>query len=111
MRTIVKEIAKAFIERSNALGLKGKKREDAAMHFFCGAGNALRAGGETQTENFNRVNGWIQFMLQFRGYRAVVEEAAEPPPRKTCDCGEGWADEPGHSDWVAPGKKGKKKTK
>jgi len=36
-RQIVQVLAKRFLERSEALGYKGKKADNAALDYFCGA--------------------------------------------------------------------------
>jgi hypothetical protein len=40
---IIKAICHGFVERAEALNLKGKKRDDAAMDYFVGANRALVA--------------------------------------------------------------------
>lgn len=67
---LIKTLCAAFIERSDALGLKGKKRDDAAMHYFVGAAKALDLAGQ----DTKRLISWVGFVLQYRGYNGVVEE-------------------------------------
>lgn len=62
-----------FIARASELVLRGKKRDEAAIHFFVGAANALDEGSEEQ-----RFVLAFLFSLQFRGY-AQVEEGAKTP--------------------------------
>lgn len=41
----VKALAKSWVERERALGLKGKKADDAAINFVVGAANAAEILG------------------------------------------------------------------
>lgn len=38
---LMKTLCKKFVERTEALGLRGKKRDDALVDFMCGAATAL----------------------------------------------------------------------
>jgi len=67
---IVVKLCHKFIEREKALGMKkGKGRDDAAIHFFCGAANVLT--GEEQRQ----VCAFIEFGLQYRGYDCIAKTA------------------------------------
>lgn len=60
-------IAKSFISRAELQGLKGKKRDNAAMEFFCGAA--------TVTEANDHGGSVMAFLVAVKGYREVLELA------------------------------------
>jgi hypothetical protein len=67
---IVVRLCNKFVEREKALGMKkGKGRDEAAMHYFVGAAQALPDGSEDQ----RRVIAFLEFGLQFRGYQAIAK--------------------------------------
>jgi hypothetical protein len=67
---IVVRLCNKFVERENALGMKkGKGRDDAAMHYFVGAAQALPDGSEDQ----RHVIAFLTFGLQCRGYQAIAD--------------------------------------
>jgi hypothetical protein len=73
---MIKTLCTKFIERSQALGLKGKKRDDAALHFFVGAAHALLLVNP-KSEDAQRVKRWLELILQMRGYEAVEAEVTK----------------------------------
>jgi hypothetical protein len=42
-RKEIRWYAQQFVERASALNYKGKKRDDAAIDYFCGIATALKA--------------------------------------------------------------------
>lgn len=71
--TLTKALAQKFIERSEALGLKGKKRDDAALDFWCGAASALELSGrKLDADTLGRQAALI---VAVRGYFGVREMA------------------------------------
>jgi hypothetical protein len=64
--TIAKTIAEKFIERSEALGYKGKQRDKAALDFFCGAAAALDEDGGSKL-------GGVIMLISIRGYLGLLE--------------------------------------
>jgi hypothetical protein len=71
---IIKAICHGFVERAEALNLKGKKRDDAAMDYFVGANRALVAMGHA--EEASAIGTWTAFVLAHQGYRAITEEVS-----------------------------------
>jgi len=66
-------LAKGFVERATAQGLKGKRRDDAVLDYFCGAYIALKAIGETDcAHHVGTITGLV---LATRGYDEVVRLA------------------------------------
>lgn len=66
----IKELCKTFKIRSEALSLgKGKRRDEAAMHFFVGAATATQDSLVKQAISFFSI-----FSLAPRGYKAIEEE-------------------------------------
>lgn len=71
---VVKQLALRFIERAEALNYKGKKRDDAALDFFCGAACVIEANGDPDlADHIGRV---AVMLISVRGYFAVRELAA-----------------------------------
>lgn len=67
-------LSRQFVRRSEALGLKGKKRDEAAMDFFCGAFAALEAMKHgVEASNLATV---IALVLSTRGYSEVEKWAS-----------------------------------
>lgn len=66
----VKMLALKFKERSEALGYKGKKRDDAALDYFAGAATVL---AEMKHEDANAVIVFMQWDLSIRGYLTLVK--------------------------------------
>lgn len=84
---IVVKLCHAFVKREQALGMKkGRGRDDAAMHFFCGAANVL--AGEEQ----RAVAAFIEFGLQYQGYSCIAKTVEDVPlevvttTNKPCGC-------------------------
>lgn len=55
MISTARKVAQQFVERAKALGMKGKKRDDAAMEYFCGACTALEQVGHADLDHMMRV--------------------------------------------------------
>ena len=70
----IKNLAKAFVRRSNILGLKGKKRDVAAVEFFVGCCCALWEAGHKDAEMLENT---VYFFVAPRGYRAVTHLASD----------------------------------
>lgn len=66
---IGKTIAAKFVERSTTLDLRGKRRDEAAVDFFCGAGVALAAAG--MDAEATRIAVVTQLVVATQGYPAV----------------------------------------
>jgi hypothetical protein len=73
-RITIKQLCIKFNERCDSQGipLKSKNRDDKAMEFFVGACNALYITG--QTEEANKVESFLTFGIQYRGYQAIRKE-------------------------------------
>jgi hypothetical protein len=66
-----KLLAEKFIERSTALKYRGKKRDAAALDYFCGAATMAELNGDTALSEHL---GWVlAVMIAVRGYTAVLE--------------------------------------
>ena len=70
----IKNLAKAFVRRSNILGLKGKKRDVAAVEFLVGCCCALWEAGHKDAEMLENT---VYFFVAPRGYRAVTHLASD----------------------------------
>lgn len=68
------KIAESFMRRSEALGLKGRKRDEFALEYFIGAAYAYLAAG--MTEECNNLSAIAGLMIAPRGYHAVQELGA-----------------------------------
>lgn len=80
-QTFNQTVMKDFVRRSQALGYKGKKRNDAAIDFLAGAIAALEAlkanrGNQTVAELSNHLCAVTAMLIAPRGY-AEVERMAE----------------------------------
>lgn len=74
---ILQALARKFIGRADGLGYRGKKRDDAALDFFCGAAVAPDAAERGDlSQHIHTVNALV---IATRGYVAVRELAAEEP--------------------------------
>lgn len=71
--TTLRHLASSFVKRATAQKLKGKKRDEAAIDFFCGAYAGLELAGHRDAE---RILNCIGYILCVRGY-AEVERWAE----------------------------------
>lgn len=72
-----KSFAQLFVSRSEAIGLKGVKRDTAALEFYLGAANALEL---LETGTFAHRYGEMlaqqaALMIAPRGYKAVLSLA------------------------------------
>lgn len=68
-RKSLRWICGQFVERSEALNYKGKRRDDAAIDFLCGAAATLKATGhDTEAEWLGRV---VYLEIATRGFKAV----------------------------------------
>ena len=65
MMTIIQQLATGFIERSEALGLKGKARDRALMDYWAGAYLALVETDHGDADWVGRVGVMV---LSVRGY-------------------------------------------
>jgi folate-dependent phosphoribosylglycinamide formyltransferase PurN len=77
---ITQRLAEQFIERVDALGYKGKRRDDAALDFFCGAASAAEALDPGLTAHLTRV---VVHLIAIRGYMAVLALAHPEPASGT----------------------------
>jgi hypothetical protein len=68
------KLALSFIERADALSLKGKKRDDAALDYWCGAAIGAGLAGNTQLES--HLGRIAALVISVRGFMAVKEIAA-----------------------------------
>jgi hypothetical protein len=67
--TIGKAIALKFVERAATLELRGQRRDEAAVDFFCGAAIALDAAGlDVEAKTIAAV---VQLMVSTEGYDGV----------------------------------------
>lgn len=66
--TMIKTLCKFFVERSEALNLKGKKRDEAAFEFLIGAHTALVAVGHPEADHVRVVT---TYSIAFRGFKEV----------------------------------------
>lgn len=70
---VTKALARRFVERSESLKYKGKKRDDAALDYFCGAAVlAEEMGNDAMGEHLARI---CVLMISVRGYIAIKELA------------------------------------
>ncbi len=70
----VKRIASYFIERSNALDLKGVKRDDAALNFFLGAATgAYVCCNYPLGDHLNIVSAMVITTRGFKGVKSLLD--------------------------------------
>ena len=69
--------ARSFMERATVLNYKGKKRDDAALDYYCGAATALYASGDTDFAATLRTQAVL--LVSTRGYMGVVGIAERLP--------------------------------
>lgn len=67
----IKFVAEKFVERANALGLKGKRRDDAALDFFCGA--AIGAQAANNIPLAQQIGNVAALIVAVRGAMAVID--------------------------------------
>lgn len=77
-RQIIRTIAQRFVERAESLGYKGKKRDDAALDYWCGAAVAAEASGDANLGQ--RLANIAVLIVAVRGYFGVKEMAADEAP-------------------------------
>jgi hypothetical protein len=70
--TIIRTVCKGFVERSTALGLKGKKRDDAALNYVVGATKAYQFIG--RDDLVSALSMFLSFALTLHGYKAITDE-------------------------------------
>ena len=63
----VRAICAAFVERSEALNYKGKRRDNAALDYMCGAATAAQWAGKAQ-EPLAKHLATIVHLVAIRGY-------------------------------------------
>lgn len=74
--TTLKKLCMAFVQRSQSLGLRGKKRDDALIEFMVGAANALTiAGAEDDAKHVTAV---LAVVFSVRGFSECMRIACEP---------------------------------
>lgn len=66
---MLQKLCTKFVERSEALGLKGKKREEACFEFMCGAATALQVAEHPEAEHVTNV---VAMIISVRGYLEVA---------------------------------------
>lgn len=74
MSALNQQLAIKFVERAEALALKGKKRDDAALDFFTGAASMYAQEHPEIGVNNNPLLA-VVFIVSVRGYMAVKELA------------------------------------
>jgi hypothetical protein len=67
------QLSRQCVERMDWLQLKGKRRDDAAIHFFVGAAQGLAYAGLADAAN--HVGTWNSMVLAYRGYSEVLRLA------------------------------------
>ena len=70
--TMYRMLCEKFIERADALGLKGKKRDDYALEFMIGAATTLALIGHPEADHVCRCSA---LLVSTRGYLAIVRGA------------------------------------
>ncbi len=82
---IVKQTAAAFRTRAVALGLKGKRRDEALLDYWSGATTTCLLLGRTdEAQYLNTVGSMI---LQVRGYSEIESLCALPDETKAMMAG------------------------
>ena len=66
-------LAKRFVERAEALEMKGKKRDCAALDYFCGATTAAELS--EQPALAAQLASICVLIISIRGYKGVLELA------------------------------------
>ena len=72
---IARAVASGFIERAEALGLKGKTRDKAALDYYVGAARALELAGEEKAANV--IAAQATMIVCVAGYTGIVQIAGE----------------------------------
>jgi hypothetical protein len=68
------KLALSFIERADALSLKGKKRDAAALDYWCGAAIGAGLAGDAQLES--HLGRLAALVISVRGFMAIKQIAA-----------------------------------
>lgn len=72
-RKNVRWLCQQFIERSNAIGYRGRRRDDAALDYLIGAAQAFKvAGHDWESEAIGRI---CYLDVATRGFKAVERVA------------------------------------
>lgn len=74
MSATTQKLALSFIEGADALGLKGKKRDDAALDYWCGA--AIGAGLAGNADLERHLGRIAALVISVRGFIAIKQIAA-----------------------------------
>lgn len=72
---LVIQLCQKWVERAEALKLKGVKCDDQCLAFFIGAGTGLALAGKTEEAAF--VNTFAVFGVAFRGHLEVALKLRE----------------------------------
>lgn len=67
--TTLEKVCIAFVNRAEALGMKGVKRDEAALHYLLGAYAALEA--TEQKADANHIGAVCAMVISTRGYSEV----------------------------------------
>ncbi len=77
---ITRELARNFVERSEALGLQGKKRDDAALDYVCGAATAYQIIHEDAlVRHLSTVAALVVSVRGYFGIRQILEQGNHVP--------------------------------
>lgn len=68
-------LARRFIERSEALNYKGKRRDSAALDYFIGAASALELAGHHEVANHLKMASVL--IIAPRGFFGIKELASK----------------------------------
>lgn len=79
MSNLIAPLARSFISRAKAQNMKGKRRDDAAMEFFCGAIASTELTGDK--DGADNLATFAAMLIAVRGYAALVA-AVEVADRK-----------------------------
>jgi hypothetical protein len=74
-RALARKLAKQFIERAEALNYKGKRRDNAALDFWCGA--ATLAQQEERNDVAEYLGRLAVLLIAVRGYIAIRDLAKD----------------------------------
>lgn len=70
---MIKTLAQVILRRCEAQGVKGRKRDEACLEFFVGAGALAAAQGQ---DDLASQIAFATMLVATRGHRYVVEAAA-----------------------------------
>lgn len=74
---LIYRLSAKFVERANALGLKGKRRDDDAITYFCGAAQMADLTG--QTALCSTLATLLGLVISTRGYKEIEHMAKLAP--------------------------------